>query len=403
MVTMIYVNQQHRRKERVRSELLPCPSSVLHNAAHVVQSTTAHASLDVNNCEESISYTVGRSKFNPCYHTKFQTYYLGNLSDGIGLSNTNGTHYHNYYGHHGHGNGAHQAAEVQFTNALSAVSPLDHRALADEAMRAMKPDLTGVDIPVFLVELRDLRRMFQFWRADSSINRNLSGLHLNWNFGWKPFIGDLQKLWNTLNSVQQAVEDWNNRTGKPLVRHYSFPIERQSFGGTFNYGGNSTRPCTWTATWSRAVTAHAKYLPLPFRVAPGLGRDIRGFMQGLGVGLRPSVAWELLPFSFVVDWFFNVGRWIQILDLDTLELPFQLMDFCLQSKVRSTLVSNLRLFVGEPQWSQVVGCPGWATTRNYFSRTVGAPDPSDLFAQGWKLPNLRQTLLGVSLVNVLRR
>jgi len=39
------------------------------------------------------------------------------------------------------------------------------------------------------------------------------------------------------------------------------------------------------------------------------------FLDGFGIGLSdiPAAAWELVPYSFVVDWFFNVGEVIQAL------------------------------------------------------------------------------------------
>jgi hypothetical protein len=286
------------------------------------------------------------------------------------------------------------------------VDPLDYSSLSYEAMEKMKPDLNILSLPNFLLELDDIKKMFDFWSRTRNIRKNVSGLHLNWNFGWKPFIGDLQKIWSILGSVYVKLDKWQNdvQNGGLHVRHCTLLDEVNTYGGTFNFQGAYHRPCTWRATHKRVVTGHVKYRPLPLRTAPGLLTGLRGYMQALGFAPNVSIIWEAIPFSFVVDWFVDVGNYVATFDIDVLELPFELVDFCIQNKVEETIVSELGLNVGYSEfWVPEVKCARWETTLLNFQRRVMRPSEDALASLGWDAPNWRQALLGVSLVGANRR
>lgn len=61
------------------------------------------------------------------------------------------------------------------------------------------------------------------------------------------------------------------------------------------------------------------------------------------VGLNPFVtAWELIPFSFVVDWFVNVGDWVQAQTSSLVDLAEQ-RSFCYSVKHDIRVVTKLRV------------------------------------------------------------
>lgn len=68
--------------------------------------------------------------------------------------------------------------------------------------------------------------------------------------------------------------------------------------------------------------------------------DLRLFDQ---VGLNPFVtAWELIPFSFVVDWFVNIGDWVQAQTSSLVDLAEQ-RSFCYSVKHELSVVTKLRV------------------------------------------------------------
>lgn len=387
-------------KSRSDVKTVQVPNTEQHNASHTVTGGFSHAALPTDQWSEAIRSGYGRNHFNNCFHEYHRTRYMSDPSWGITLYNTAGFHYHDYYGFHNHGYGAHSAAYVEYATALSSeVAALDFRALSATAMPRLEPSLQVVSIPNFLLELRDLRRMFEFWRHDSSLAKNAASAHLNWSFGWKPFLGDLQRTYSALQETQTKLKDWDKKvsSGKPQTRSTSLESLTTELGGTFNYGGDASRPCTWNASHKRHVTAWLKFKPLPTKLSAGLSRDIAAMAQALGIAPNVSILWDAIPFSFVVDWFFNVGSAIEKLDIDVLDLPFTLMDFAIQSKVIANVSSQLKLFVGQPTWSQVVVCPKWETVDEYFTRTVMYPDTDLLSGLGWQVPRWDKATKLVSL------
>lgn len=390
-------------KERSKIDSQSIAGSVFHNSNHTVNRTDAHSDLVVGSNSERISYTTGTNRFNMCSHERHSLKYEGNVLNGTFLlHNATQQHYHEYRGHHNHSRTAHAEALAAYETALQ-VESLDLRLLAAEAMDRMKPDLTVVSVPNFLLEIKDWRRMFDFWRSDRSFKKNVAGMHLGWNFGWKPFISDCQKIYSSIMNIADRLNEWEKsvESGNLLNRSCDLSTTQVLYQGQFNYGGIATRPCVWSASHVRTVTGHCRLRPLPFKVAPGFERILRAHLQALGIAPRASIIWEALPLSFVVDWFFDVQKLVKFLDFDTLELPFILTDFCLQSKVVVTVNSQVSLFKNDSAWTGTILCPPWTTRSDYFNRHLVYPDRSDLFGQGWKVPTGKQASLGVSLIVVL--
>lgn len=110
------------------------------------------------------------------------------------------------------------------------------------------------------------------------------------HFGWVPLAGDIHDATQVISSPIKA----------DSVRdscHMSHNYEASS-----GDGNNGTHE-TWTCTISCKVGANVVV------DNPGLH-----LASQLGLTNPLAVAWELVPFSFVVDWFANVGQFVGQLD-----------------------------------------------------------------------------------------
>jgi len=123
------------------------------------------------------------------------------------------------------------------------------------------------------------------WRAKA---RGLGGAYLEEHFGWVPLIQDVHDAIETIQNpiprirVQgSGASSWSRqKTGGPLY--------------TWIGGGHATMRCRSTA-----------YVHLD---NPNLY-----LASQLGLINPLSVAWELVPFSFLVDWFLPVGSFLESL------------------------------------------------------------------------------------------
>jgi hypothetical protein len=118
---------------------------------------------------------------------------------------------------------------------------------------------------------------------------------LAWRYGWGPMVMDIVSALKALNKAR------DNR--RFMVR--GFASAETSFASDRNVPNtHGTVTLRVDVSHSRNVRAFVLY-----EVEPGLGALINDF----GVLDFPSSAWELIPFSFVIDWFISVGDWVKAL------------------------------------------------------------------------------------------
>lgn len=120
--------------------------------------------------------------------------------------------------------------------------------------------------------------------------RDVAGTWLEWSFGWSPMVGDIQNALEVLNSPLAP----KPITGSASTTDYL----RKSVPSGPGSGG---------------------YTRIDKKVAVRYGADVEinnpnmHTLNQLGLINPATVIWELIPFSFVVDWFVNVeqslSRW----------------------------------------------------------------------------------------------
>jgi hypothetical protein len=142
------------------------------------------------------------------------------------------------------------------------------------------------------------------------ILKDLSSLYLTEKFGWENLVSDLKALNNLLRDVQARLA-WLRKTyGKPTKLGY--------YKGNCYDPGNDGR--THESMWADARWG-TRFTRLSYRCDYRAGCWLvqklqhlndaiglfRGFVTALGLANPVKSIWEVLPFSFVVDWFFNIS------------------------------------------------------------------------------------------------
>lgn len=116
---------------------------------------------------------------------------------------------------------------------------------------------------------------------------------LELQYGWKPLLSDVYGACRALS--RNDIRDWRV-TSK--ARLFSRNVKVKS-----DYERSSTGTCV--ARYSTGAFVRIDALPT---------NDVAQSLSSLGVTNPLLVAWELVPFSFVVDWFSPVGSWLESLD-----------------------------------------------------------------------------------------
>jgi hypothetical protein len=141
-------------------------------------------------------------------------------------------------------------------------------------------------------------------------------------FGWVPFVRDLQKiynLWQTIDrQMAQIIRDngrgirrratlledtktlwsYSARTNAPGSSVYGFPGDFVRGGGTTQLVGETTQK---TKVWYSAKYRY--YIP---DISSSQWKT-RAKLALFGALPTPEVVWELVPFSWLIDWAVNVG------------------------------------------------------------------------------------------------
>lgn len=204
----------------------------------------------------------------------------------------------------------------------------DLNTLGTTAWHKFKPGKPSADLGVMIAEMRDLPKMWKqakdgvdFFRRGGNIPspKNAANGFLSYNFGWAPFVKDLQKLYNTsqtvdsrLNRLRKYNGRWERRGG--VVKEDMEQMSYQTTGGMLPAPPlDPIEPVSiveevGTRIW---FTAKFKYyiqnFDSPFT-------DARLRMRQFGLTSLPSVLWELMPWSWLIDWASNVGDLVSNLD-----------------------------------------------------------------------------------------
>jgi hypothetical protein len=361
---------------------------------------------------ETITYTTkrknNRAKSNMCVHNRYSFNYSGGTGPFVMTYTTPNPDWTYQYQHH------HRAAcdardsivgdaKIKLGgNFGSAFLGANAQSYVNNAFQQLRPDLTKVDVPNFLLELDDVRSLAKIWRSNLSLAKNLAGAHLNYKFGWKPTIGDLSTMIKSVLDFSSRLHEFEQSLGKKIQVSASCDAPSNSINSTLSPGG-SNPVFTYSASVKRECKVYITYAPQPLAVMGDIDKTIRGLLDNFGFELNPRIIWEAIPFSFVIDWFLNVGNFLERYKVDALELPIYLVDSCITYKeVLHVEWTGKHTYLGGG-YTPIPVSGGARVENTFFHRIPLYPDYATFSGLNWKYPTLNQAALGVSLATVLSK
>lgn len=177
-----------------------------------------------------------------------------------------------------------------------------------------------------------------FMHDKTRIFKNLGDEYLNIQFGWLPFVSDIIDICHAIINAKSILDQYRKDAGKLIRRRYSFPpitspsttVETVASSGqyldywrtyppySYSVYGGFFKPKVGTQNYRqfKSSTLTEKY---SFSGAyTYLLQDDDSFLgrldtyakyanKLLGIKFTPDVLWELTPWSWLVDWEFNIG------------------------------------------------------------------------------------------------
>lgn len=139
--------------------------------------------------------------------------------------------------------------------------------------------------------------------AEQAVARTWLGL----KYGWGPIVNDIYGAAEALSRRGQSSIFVTTKAREKLQQDYP----NQSFITTANNGKLKT-----TVGYGGTRKTEVQYSCTYYRKSPGIKS-----LSEVGITNPALIAWELVPFSFVVDWALPIGNWMDTFDA-TLGLTF---------------------------------------------------------------------------------
>lgn len=278
---------------------------------------------------------------------------------------------------------------------------------------------SSLNLPTFLGELKDFKSLFSSVSNTFKLNRNKSGpsvldslrtilrnkkglslsqilgdiasADLFIQFAVKPLIRDIQSMMDLgrhLSTQRSRISGAKPVFVRATVNDEGSEVN--TYGSPTSYVLNS-----WDSdrTYSRSITATAKISydsgNVPQIPAAMLAMDALGFDQPI------STVWELIPFSFLIDYFVQVGDWLDGFGGSHIEIPYTILyqGYSVKTVCHNVITSTFYTGYYNDKYDNVTELPTFQgeATHTSYSRVSGPLPYGSIPLPTISLPNLRQT------------
>lgn len=169
----------------------------------------------------------------------------------------------------------------------------------NSSLRMLRRPLSGAVDLLMKMSKSKQRRLA---KSSMSVAKATSDTWLEYRYGWRPLMMDIDKTIDIVHGKRASLD-------KRLVARSGYQTETSSHGilgpASKPYGEESVDG-SYTSTEVKSCNAGVIYSISAMNKASELETNL---------GLRPRdllpSLWETIPYSFVADWFVNVGDWLQ--------------------------------------------------------------------------------------------
>jgi hypothetical protein len=188
------------------------------------------------------------------------------------------------------------------------------------ARNSVASDSQYADFGQTIAELRDVSRLLAV-KIQNLLNV-IGSTYLAVAFGWKPLISDVQKLAQMAKVIDKKIAFLRKNAGKSLKRkrtlyNYTddlgvvgyYPVGYTVPFNTIEFGRNTNNKIYGTGSYKATYHSVTRYELPETADLPGWDEEAYKYL----IGLKPdaTLIWELAPFSWLVDWFVNIGDFVE--------------------------------------------------------------------------------------------
>lgn len=202
------------------------------------------------------------------------------------------------------------------------------------------PDKPQVLLPVFIAELREVPRLIRDLglmnifkstniRRASQGQKTAAAMWLSGNFGWAPLLSDLKKLVTFADSVARREKEMDKLYSQNGLRRRVSLFEETggphsvtlNVSSAASFGNNYATGNPTVKVWG-VVRYKPVVLPDGSPLKRPTPRELRRRILGLNAASITLNIWEALPWSWMIDYFVNIGDFLQANPLGRTAVPF---------------------------------------------------------------------------------
>lgn len=254
-----------------------------------------------------------------------------------------------------------------------------------------KPDQPYVDLG------EDLAQMYQITDVFHRVAevKDLANYFLGIEFGWAPILDDLKRCLKFIDKVEGIVSALKRNNGLP-VRRRARILQSIESERIYHSTGNGIEWNMKAASGLPASLFGHGFLDIQYRKTRNIwfsgefitwiddidapGTDVRLTSRLLGLYPSPKLAWDLVPWSFLIDWVGNIGASIENATTTIVDRQVSTYAYVMGSTLR------------EYTWTGQDG-PFSASSTHYFETKVREPADKYGLKPAVNLSDLQEAIL----------
>lgn len=192
-------------------------------------------------------------------------------------------------------------------------------SLAVQVLNATNPSKPSIDLPVSILELRELPSMLK--TTGDTLIKKYAKRTLEREFGLVPLVSDYLKLKRFQEDADKKMLLFKQLREKPMVRKATlFRGGTSTFPGTSHRTNSAPSYCRVDHKLVSTITNTKIWGYVTWTPEPDFNRynpiysdealSSRALNATLGTNIGLTTLWNALPWSWMVDWFGNIGDWL---------------------------------------------------------------------------------------------
>lgn len=238
--------------------------------------------------------------------------------------------------------------------------------------------------------LRPSARMRDLTFRDIKGIKPVASADLAYEFGVKPLIKDVMSIINRIKTLDEHIEWLKKNSLKKTKVVFRKKLDNNAVVGSVlpsmpSYPSGNI--CLWRIIDEMSVSFNA-WAVIEYDVSVLVEQQLKlaTLLRSFGLNNPAAVVWEAIPFSFVVDWFVNVGDALKSLQIPII-IPNIIHDCGYGVTVRSKFSEYFKSYTAQ--------CLMRETITKGYSRRPGLP--VSIPGLNLETPGVKQLVLGLAL------